>query len=141
MQRTLPLQPCAPPTLCEQVAAEEVFEALALYFPIAFTPPPNDPHRITEQHLLQALLRTLRASRHFGPRALAFFGSKLHAAEEQPTKMQARATLAPRTRVDAGRAQPAPHSGQVLLAPSDEPTGARAPEACNGWGGGGPGRF
>ena len=108
MQRTLPLQPCAPPTLCEQVAAEEVFEALALYFPIAFTPPPNDPHRITEQHLLQALLRTLRASRHFGPRALAFFGSKLHAAEEQPTKMQARATLASRTPVAAGRAQPAP---------------------------------
>ena len=108
MQRTLPLQPCAPPTLCEQVAAEEVFEALALYFPIAFTPPPNDPHRITEQHLLQALLRTLRASRHFGPRALAFFGSKLHAAEEQPTKMQARATLASRTPVDAGRPQPAP---------------------------------
>ena len=55
MQCTLQLQPCAPPTLCEQVAAEEVFEALALYFPIAFTPPPNDPHRITEQHLLQAL--------------------------------------------------------------------------------------
>lgn len=108
MQRTLQLQPCAPPTLCEQVAAEEVFEALALYFPIAFTPPPNDPHRITEQHLLQALLRTLRASRHFGPPALTFFGSKLHAAEEQPTKMQARATLASRTPVDAGRPQPAP---------------------------------
>ena len=76
------------------MAAEEVFEALALYFPIAFTPPPNDPHRITEQHLLQALLRTLRASRYFGPPALTFFGSKLHAAEEQPTKMQARATFA-----------------------------------------------
>ena len=76
------------------MAAEEVFEALALYFPIAFTPPPNDPHRITEQHLLQALLRTLRASRNFGPPALTFFGSKLHAAEEQPTKMQARATFA-----------------------------------------------
>ena len=116
MQRTLPLQPCAPPTLCEQVAAEEVFEALALYFPIAFTPPPNDPHRITEQHLLQALLRTLRASRHFGPRALAFFGSKLHAAEEQPTKMQARATLAPRTPVHAGRAQPAPRPPAPQLA-------------------------
>ena len=62
MQCTLQLQPCAPPTLCEQVAAEEVFEALALYFPIAFTPPPNDPHRITEQHLLQALLRALELS-------------------------------------------------------------------------------
>jgi hypothetical protein len=37
------------------VAAAEVFDALALYFPISFTPPPNDPHRITEQHLLQAL--------------------------------------------------------------------------------------
>ena len=37
------------------VAVAELFEALALYFPISFTPPPNDPHRITEQHLLQAL--------------------------------------------------------------------------------------
>ena len=117
-------------TLCEQVAAEEVFEALALYFPIAFTPPPNDPHRITEQHLLQALLRTLRASRFFGPPALTFFGSKLHAAEEQPTKMQARATFASHTPFDplpSPRTSPplAPH----LAPPRTSPSPAQALQA------------
>ena len=56
---------------------------------ILMTGTPNDPHRITEQHLLQALLRTLRASHHLAAPALTFFGSKLHAAEEQPTTMQA----------------------------------------------------
>ena len=92
------------------MAAEEVFEALALYFPIAFTPPPNDPHRITEQHLLQALLRTLRASRNFGPPALTFFGSKLHAAEEQPTKMQARATFASTPLLTPSPSRTSPHT-------------------------------
>ena len=62
-------------------ALPEVFETLIAYFPITFTPPPHDPHQITSQHLLQALLRTLRASWHFAPHALAFFAGKMREAE------------------------------------------------------------
>ena len=55
----------------------EIFEALMAYFPITFTPPPNDLHQITSQHLLQALLRTLQASPHFATTAMPYLAAKL----------------------------------------------------------------
>lgn len=61
-------------------AIPEVFESLSCYFPIAFTPPPNDPHQISAHHLLQALLRTLGSTARFGPHALKFFTEKLREA-------------------------------------------------------------
>ena len=60
-----------------EAAIDEVFDSLVCYFPITFTPPPNDPYQITAQHLLQALLRTLRASPRFAPKAFKFFAEKL----------------------------------------------------------------
>ena len=56
---------------------EEVFESLSCYFPISFTPPPNDPYQINAQHLLQSLLWTLRSSSKFAPYALRFLSEKL----------------------------------------------------------------
>ena len=46
--------------------------SLMSYFPITFTPPPHDPHQITSQHLLQALLHALKASGLFAAHALPF---------------------------------------------------------------------
>ena len=72
---------------------DEVFESISCYFPITFTPPPNDPHQITPSHLLQALLRALRATPRFAPLALPFFARKLREAaaedEEEAVRLQA----------------------------------------------------
>ena len=77
-------------------AASETFEALSCYFPISFTPPPNDPHQISSAHLLEALLRVLRSCTVFAPLAFPFFITKLRDAEEDEasTKMQALQALA-----------------------------------------------
>lgn len=42
--------------------AEELTDVLGCYFPIAFTPPPNDPHGITREGLAGALLGVMTAS-------------------------------------------------------------------------------
>ena len=65
-------------------ALPEVFESLVAYFPITFTPPPHDPFQITAAHLLQALIRTLKASVLFAPLALGFFAQKLREAGAPP---------------------------------------------------------
>ena len=65
-------------------ALPEVFESLVAYFPITFTPPPHDPFQITAGHLLQALIRTLKASVLFAPLALGFFAQKLSEAGAPP---------------------------------------------------------
>lgn len=36
-------------------AAEEMFEVLSCYYPINFTPPPNDPRNVTPEQLSGAL--------------------------------------------------------------------------------------
>lgn len=41
--------------------AEACFDVTACYFPITFTPPPNDPYGITPEVLSQALRSTLTA--------------------------------------------------------------------------------
>lgn len=38
-----------------EAAMEELFEVTACYYPITFTPPPNDPHGITKAQLVNAL--------------------------------------------------------------------------------------
>ena len=45
------------------VLMERVFESLACYFPITFTPPEDDPHGITPQQLQRALFEALVAHR------------------------------------------------------------------------------
>jgi len=41
--------------------AESLFDVTACYFPITFTPPPNDPYRITPDMLSNALQAVLCA--------------------------------------------------------------------------------
>lgn len=36
-------------------AAEEMFEVISCYYPINFTPPPNDPRNISPEHLATSL--------------------------------------------------------------------------------------
>ena len=38
-----------------QELAESVFDVTGCYFPVTFTPPPNDPHGIKKEHLVHAL--------------------------------------------------------------------------------------
>jgi len=47
--------------------AEEMFEVVACYFPIDFTPPKSDPFGITKEMLVEGLQRALTASRSFAP--------------------------------------------------------------------------
>ena len=74
--------------LCEEVeapgfdeAVAEVFDGLSFYFPISFTPPPDDQNGITQAHLLSALLRTITSSRRFAALAIPFFLQHLTAEQ------------------------------------------------------------
>ena len=57
--------------------AEELFEVTACYFPITFTPPPNDPHGITREALSTALARVFGAAPRLAPHALPLMLEKL----------------------------------------------------------------
>jgi len=50
---------CALQTNIPRVPARQVFDAVAPYYPIQFTPPPNDVHGITKEGLQMALLAVL----------------------------------------------------------------------------------
>ena len=88
------------------------------YFPITFTPPPNDPHQITSQHLLQALLRTLRASGHFAGHALPFLAAKLdELVDDDDDRMALRLQVLQSLSILApayGHKVLAPHAGKAL---------------------------
>ena len=96
----------------------QIFDDIVAYFPITFTPPPNDPHQITSQHLLQALLRILKASKHFATQALGFFVGKLSDDAEESedeaaaTRLQVLQSIAILTPA-YGAAALAPHASKV----------------------------
>ncbi|CAH1783557.1 unnamed protein product [Owenia fusiformis] len=46
--------------------AEELFEVTSCYFPIDFTPPPNDPYGVTREELIISLRHVLAATPLFG---------------------------------------------------------------------------
>lgn len=60
---------------------QDVFDVTSVYFPITFTPPPNDPYGITQEALVAALLSVFRASpsmaEHVIPLALEKLSSTL----------------------------------------------------------------
>lgn len=68
-----------PPHPHLQEAAEELFDVTAAYFPVSFTPPPNDPHRITRAQLAADLEATLTATPLFAPHLLPLLLEKLGA--------------------------------------------------------------
>lgn len=110
----------------------EVFEAVSCYFPITFTPPPNDPHQITSNHLLQALLRMLRGCSSFARLALPFFVAKLREAEEDEaaTKLQAMQSLSI-LGAAYGSAHLAPFAEKIGSALSDQLGGGLSPMDSN----------
>lgn len=48
-------------------AAEEIFDVASCYFPISFTPPPNDTYGITKEELVMGLRRVFAGSEAMGP--------------------------------------------------------------------------
>uniref|UniRef100_A0A3Q1FMF3 MMS19 nucleotide excision repair protein n=1 Tax=Acanthochromis polyacanthus TaxID=80966 RepID=A0A3Q1FMF3_9TELE len=56
---------------------EELFEVTSCYFPIDFTPPPNDPHGITKEELIQELRGVLTGTPKFAEFLLPLIIEKL----------------------------------------------------------------
>ncbi|XP_061823362.1 MMS19 nucleotide excision repair protein homolog isoform X2 [Nerophis lumbriciformis] len=56
---------------------EEMFEVTSCYFPIDFSPPPNDPHGITREELIQALRDVLTGTPKFAEFLLPLIIEKL----------------------------------------------------------------
>lgn len=57
--------------------AEELVDVLACYFPVVFSPPPNDPYGITRAMLATRLLRPLTASPALAPYVVPLVLEKL----------------------------------------------------------------
>uniref|UniRef100_A0A3P9KGM1 MMS19 nucleotide excision repair protein n=1 Tax=Oryzias latipes TaxID=8090 RepID=A0A3P9KGM1_ORYLA len=72
--------------------AEELFEVTSCYFPIDFTPPPNDPHGITKEELVQALRAVLTGTPKFAEFLFPLLIEKLD-SEVQSAKLDALQTL------------------------------------------------
>ncbi|KAG7325439.1 hypothetical protein KOW79_011755 [Hemibagrus wyckioides] len=72
---------------------EELFEVTSCYFPIDFTPPPNDPHGITQQDLILALRAVLTGTARFAEFLLPLLIEKLD-SDVQNAKVDSLQTLA-----------------------------------------------
>ncbi|CAN0032463.1 unnamed protein product, partial [Discosporangium mesarthrocarpum] len=77
------------PSVVEETC-EAVFDATACYFPVTFTPPPNDPHKINPDDLKQGLQAVLVGSpcmaAHAVPMMLDKLASEVPAAKEAAMK-------------------------------------------------------
>ena len=79
--------PCA-------TSAEALFDAVACYFPITFTPPPNDPNRISPAELRGVLRGAMLACTCNGtqPAAMQWLAALLHEklqSTHEPAKREA----------------------------------------------------
>ncbi|KAM4525724.1 MMS19 nucleotide excision repair protein homolog [Fundulus diaphanus] len=72
---------------------EELFEVTSCYFPIDFSPPPNDPHGITKEDLIQALRAVLTGTPTFAEFLLPLIIEKLD-SDVQSAKLDSLQTLA-----------------------------------------------
>ncbi|XP_061561738.1 MMS19 nucleotide excision repair protein homolog isoform X1 [Phycodurus eques] len=72
---------------------EELFEVTSCYFPIDFTPPPNDPHGITREELIQELRHVLTGTPKFAEFLLPLIIEKLD-SDVQSAKLDSLQTLA-----------------------------------------------
>ncbi|GAA5990089.1 hypothetical protein JCM10908_005818 [Rhodotorula pacifica] len=73
---------------------EELFDITFCYFPITFTPPPDDPYGISSEDLIIALRGCLSATALLGPLALPLFFDKLQAASEKAKRQTLQALVA-----------------------------------------------
>lgn len=71
---------------------EELFEVTSCYFPIDFTPPPNDPHGITKEELIQTLRDALTGTPKFAEFLLPLIIEKLD-SDVQSAKLDSLQTL------------------------------------------------
>nr|XP_020471545.1 MMS19 nucleotide excision repair protein homolog [Monopterus albus]XP_020471546.1 MMS19 nucleotide excision repair protein homolog [Monopterus albus] len=71
---------------------EELFEVTSCYFPIDFTPPPNDPHGITKEELIEALRAILTGTPKFAEFLLPLIIEKLD-SDIQSSKLDSLQTL------------------------------------------------
>ncbi|XP_069610135.1 MMS19 nucleotide excision repair protein homolog isoform X2 [Ranitomeya imitator] len=71
---------------------EELFEVTSCYFPIDFTPPPNDPHGITREDLTLGLRAVLAATPRFAEFLLPLLIEKMD-SDVQSAKLDALQTL------------------------------------------------
>lgn len=58
-------------------STEELFDVLSCYFPVAFTPPPNDPHGITRGQIASELESALTVYPAFAPFIMELVSEKL----------------------------------------------------------------
>lgn len=73
--------------------AEELFEVTSCYFPIDFSPPPNDPHGITQEELILTLRAVLTGTPRFAEFLLPLIIEKLD-SDVQSAKVDSLQTLA-----------------------------------------------
>ncbi|KAL0023064.1 hypothetical protein WJX79_007041 [Trebouxia sp. C0005] len=76
-----------------QANYEELFDVVACYFPISFTPPPNNVHGITREDLAGALQTTLTCTTLFTPLFIPMLVEKLSSTLRQ-AKLDALSALA-----------------------------------------------
>ncbi|XP_067224909.1 MMS19 nucleotide excision repair protein homolog [Chanodichthys erythropterus] len=72
---------------------EELFEVTSCYFPIDFSPPPNDPHGITQEDLILSLRAVLTGTSRFAEFLLPLIIEKLD-SDVQSAKVDSLQTLA-----------------------------------------------
>ncbi|XP_069756397.1 MMS19 nucleotide excision repair protein homolog isoform X2 [Narcine bancroftii] len=71
---------------------EELFEVTSCYFPVDFTPPPNDPHGISQDDLVLSLRSVLTATPRFAEFLLPLLVEKLD-SDVQSSKVDSLQTL------------------------------------------------
>ncbi|XP_029383359.1 MMS19 nucleotide excision repair protein homolog isoform X2 [Echeneis naucrates] len=71
---------------------EELFEVTSCYFPVDFTPPPNDPHGITKEELIEELRAVLTGTPKFAEFLLPLIIEKLD-SDVQSAKLDSLQTL------------------------------------------------
>lgn len=63
--------------------SEDAMDLLACYFPLTFTPPPNDPHGVTRDQLAHQLCRAMTCSVHLVPHCVPLVLEKLKSSHAQ----------------------------------------------------------
>lgn len=66
-----------------QEGSEDAMDLLACYFPLTFTPPPNDPHGVTRDRLAVQLCRAMTCSVHLVPHCVPLVLEKLKSSHAQ----------------------------------------------------------